>query len=230
LRKSREKAARAREIEHAIKQHDKRKDEHAGQPLDKLLTALDEIGGMCRDFGKRLDALEGKHLPSPGAHHRGKGEIVPAEPGEPPGSPKAVIADAARRQSEAAQLADAQVLADTACSAWGSSAPRPMAGEALLDYRRRLLRPWVKYSQEFGSVNVDELTEPLLGPIERKIFADAVAASNNPSVAPEGVLREVRRRDESGREIVSFFGEPKTWMRQFSGQRRRLAFIRTSTP
>jgi hypothetical protein len=104
-----------------------------------------------------------------------------------------------------------------------------MQSEGLLAYRRRALRPWVKYSQEFSAVNVDELNEPLLTPIEQRIYNDAIAASSNPTIAPEGMLREVHRRDQTGREIVEFYGQPRDWMRQFAGNRRRVIAIRNTS-
>jgi hypothetical protein len=43
-------------------------------------------------------------------------------------------------------------------------------------------------------------------------------------------LIERTKRDQSGRLITEFFGEPKTWMAMFTGNRRRaLSFRNTST-
>jgi hypothetical protein len=51
---------------------------------------------------------------------------------------------------------------------------------------------------------------------------------NLPSVAPEGQLRMIRRRDDSGRLITEWAGNPKVWMAAFSGNVRRVTRFRTS--
>ena len=87
----------------------------------------------------------------------------------------------------------------------------------------------MKHSKQFASVNVDELCEPLITPIERSVFADAIAASHDNASVPPDFLREVSTTDATGRRITTFYGQPKTWMSQFSGQRRRLVGIRTTS-
>jgi hypothetical protein len=124
---------------------------------------------------------------------------------------------------------DYQSAADTACRAWGAAAVPPLHGEQLLDYRRRLLRPLMKYSKEFASVDLDELREPLITPIEKSVFADAIKASADNSSVPADYLREVVTTDRTGRRISTFYGQPKTWMQQFSGNRRRVVGFRTAS-
>jgi hypothetical protein len=118
-----------------------------------------------------------------------------------------------------------QAAADTALRSWGGSAPPPMSGERLLDFRRRLLRPLLKHSKEWASVNLDELKEPLFSPIEKSVFADAIAASTDNSSVPTDYLREIITVDKSGRHISTFVGQPKAWMSAFSGHRRRVLKI-----
>jgi hypothetical protein len=122
-----------------------------------------------------------------------------------------------------------QADADMACRAWGAAAVPPLHGEQLLDYRKRLLRPLIKYSTQFKDVSLDELREPLLTPIEKSIFADAIKASTDNSSAPDDYLREVTTTDQTGRRVTSFYGQPRAWMNQFAGQRRRLVGIRTTS-
>ena len=122
---------------------------------------------------------------------------------------------------------DRQAAADTACRAWRAEARPPLHGEQLLDYRRRLLRPLMKFSTQFKDVDLDELREPLLTPIEKLVFADAIRASTDGSTLPEDTPREVVTVDRTGRHISSFYGQPKAWMKTFSGQRRRLIGIKT---
>jgi hypothetical protein len=190
------------------------------------------------------------HLPMHGASHRGV-DIVPGD-GEPqggpgrspisddhgkprePGEPHPTAADSAADPNDPnnaifgrggkfqPMFYSYQDQADQACRAWGAAARPPLHGEQLLDYRRRLLRPLMKYSKEFAAVDVDTLVEPLIGPIEKSVYQDAIKASTDNASAPEDYLREVTTTDATGRRITTFYGQPKTWMRQFSCQRRRL--------
>jgi hypothetical protein len=224
--------------------------------LDKLLKSLDAVADGMRSLVARVDALEAGHLPM----HRGE-RVVPSnddrgEPGDgkhlpkhpqydddhgkarEPGEPKAVAADSSdpndaifgRGRKFQGDFYQRQADADTACRSWGAAAVPPLHGEQLLDYRKRLLRPLQKYSTQFKDVDLDELREPLLSPIEKSIFADAIKASTDNASAPD-YLREVTTTDATGRRITTFYGQPKTWMAQFAGQRRRLIGIRnTSVP
>jgi len=40
-------------------------------------------------------------------------------------------------------------------------------------------------------------------------------------------LREVVRTDQSGRKISTFYGNPRAWMKMFSGERRLVKRFRT---
>jgi hypothetical protein len=46
-----------------------------------------------------------------------------------------------------------------------------------------------------------------------------------PTKIPEGELRQVTRRDASGRVSYEFFGSPSAWMNDFSGDKRYLKSI-----
>jgi hypothetical protein len=230
--------------------------EFPGVQLDKVLKSLEAIHGMCDTLTKghaeikqRLDEVEKRGAPGDGKHlpmHRGATPVDDeddrTEEERRRGEPKRVVADAdaergrdlmrdhLAREKERAGMADAQYKAEQACSAWGGSAAFPMSGETLLAFRRRLLRPWMKYSKEFGEVDVSTLDEPLLTPVENRVYQDAIAASSDPSIGFADQLREVRRKDQSGREMIEFYGEPRVWMQQFAGNRRRvLSFRNTST-
>ena len=152
-----------------------------------------------------------------------------------PGEPRPTVADSAdpndaifgHGRKFQGDFYDRQAAADTACRAWRAEARPPLHGEQLLDYRRRLLRPLMKYSTQFKDVDLDELREPLLTPIEKLMFADAIRASTDGSTLPEDTPREVVTVDRTGRHISSFYGQPKAWMKTFSGQRRRLIGIKT---
>jgi hypothetical protein len=96
-----------------------------------------------------------------------------------------VLADADREA-----FADVQARADTTYHALGKVAPRPMDGEDLLAYRRRLAKGVQEYS------------------------------ATNPTDLPEDELREISKTDTTGRRITSFVGRPGAWMNGFSSGRR----------
>jgi len=98
------------------------------------------------------------------------------------------------------------------------SAPRPLDGESLLGYRRRLLRPYVQFSDAFKDVDLEKISadKAAFAGIEHKVYADALEAGKNPRV-PEFQLREVvKHRD--GHKFTTFLGDPRTWMNEYSLQ------------
>jgi hypothetical protein len=264
-----DKAAKAKQINEAIRAAGASQKEYEGQQLNKLLTALDGIHGGIEelhkrhdDFAKRLSALEKRddgssHLPTAGGAHRGA-TVVDGDDHPPrgpfshdpdddrdeiekaKGAPRRVVADSGdhvqrmiadseARKREHNAIAEARWKADQVCTSWGLSAPYAMQGERLLDFRRRLLRPWMRYSSEFSKVDPDTLSEPLLSPVEARVFADATKAASDPNVADVGVLRMITRRDDTGRQYYEWAGQPRDWMAQFMGNRRRLVGIRNTT-
>ncbi|HEX3666181.1 MAG TPA: hypothetical protein VHU23_13235 [Rhizomicrobium sp.] len=216
-----EKAARAREIEDAVKKADAKKrtdaeelearrnaDNDMGTKLDKVLTHLDDVG-------KRMDAIEARFTEG----KETSGHSTPlADEDEGDGLTGLTgqdLLDAKNKQTSA--LIDAQARCDSVAQAFGQSAPRFMAGETTMGYRRRLLRPFQGYSEKFKGVDITMVKDPAtFAAIENVVYADALAASSNP-IVEEGRLEARTVSDASGRKITSFFGEPRTWMRAFSG-------------
>jgi 8-oxo-dGTP pyrophosphatase MutT (NUDIX family) len=130
-----------------------------------------------------------------------------------------------------AAMADAQAKADKVFSAFGDSAPRPLNGETLLAYRRRLATGLKQHSATWKPVELSALADDAAFTIaETQIYADATAAAMNPAGLPEGSLREIVSTDLTGRRMISFVGEPRAWMSNFSNasNRRRLAGIRNN--
>jgi hypothetical protein len=240
------KHARAKQIESAIKRDD--------EMIDKVLKGISDIADAVGKLTKRMDALESGHLPGAGLHVRGKTVVDRGDPGahEPrhddhgkmhePGDPKAVVADVVADAADPNQALfghgdrrhdaafwQAQSEGDRVAMGWGARCTPPLHGEQLLDYRRRLLRPWMKYSSQFKGVDIDEVNEPLLTPVEKSVLADAWAAASSNASAPEDTLREVQTIDSTGRRISTFYGQPRTWMQQFSGNRRRVVKFNTAS-
>ncbi len=128
-------------------------------------------------------------------------------------------------EDEARALAEEQVRADAVYAAHGASASRPVQGETLLAYRRRLAQGMQKHSPAWKGIDLATLPGPALELATQAIYADAQAAARNPADVPEGTLREIVTIDSTGRRITSFAGEPRSWMAQFSANRRRVTGI-----
>lgn len=133
-----------------------------------------------------------------------------------------------RTDADYAALAEAQGRADAVLSNFGQSASRPMDGESLLAYKRRLVAGLKKYSAPWKDVDLTVINdEAAFTQVEHQIYRDAVAASMSPS-SVEGIgLREVRKRDDAGRLYTTFVGDPHAWMDAFGGSRKYLNSINT---
>ena len=126
-----------------------------------------------------------------------------------------VLADADREA-----FADAQARADTVYHALGSSAPRPMDGEDLLAYRRRLAKGVQAHSGTWKDISIGTLGAEAFGVAENQVYADAMISARNPTDLAENELREITKTDTTGRRITSFVGRPGAWMNDFSTGRR----------
>ena len=118
---------------------------------------------------------------------------------------------------EQASFADAQFRADEAYGSIGKRAPQPLAGENLMGYRIRLLRGLQSLSRTWKDSDFLRLARAdtvAFGNAEQQVYADAVAAGNEPSSVALGTLREIRKRRPGGGEIIEFAGHPLSWMAQ----------------
>jgi hypothetical protein len=125
-----------------------------------------------------------------------------------------------------ADMARVQSHADSVFSAHSKSAPRPMDGETLIAYRRRLATELKHHSQEWKNVDLGVIAvdSTAFDNVEKRIYADAMEAAIHPNVDGGEFLREVRRRDpETGHLIKEYYGQPRAWMQQFAGGPPRLA-------
>ena len=122
------------------------------------------------------------------------------------------------------EFASVQARADRIYGVWGQSAPRPMHGEQLNDYRRRLLRPYQHHSAPFAKANLKVLAvdDAAFNHAEAEIWKVASDAVRDPSSVAYGVLRE-STETKGGHTYVRFYGATSSWMDQFRptyGRRR----------
>ena len=126
-----------------------------------------------------------------------------------------------------AQYADAQAKADSVLAAFGKSATRPLQGESVMSYRKRLLRGLQGYSDAYKAVNLRNINDAALLEIaEKQIFADAMVAAKTP-VAYGDSLVEHRTVDRAGRTISTFTGHVGAWLDQFKVEPLRVVEFRT---
>jgi hypothetical protein len=120
----------------------------------------------------------------------------------------AMEAVAMKKDEEEGMYADAQAKADSVLSAFGKSASRPLQGESLTAYRKRLLRGLQAYSDSYKDINlIKEIKgEKMLALAEKQIFNDALVAAKSPTMYAADAEYEINERDRSGRTITKFKG------------------------
>jgi len=122
--------------------------------------------------------------------------------------------EAAKMDEEAGMYSDAQAACDSVYAAFGKRASRPLQGESLLGYRKRLLRGLQTYSDAYKAIDLRSIKDAaLLAIAEKQIFADALAASK--IVAHGDSLVENRTTDRAGRTISTFTGPVSAWLDDF---------------
>ena len=114
------------------------------------------------------------------------------------------------------ELSAIQKKADSVYAAFSDAAPAPLAGEQPLAYRRRVLEKLKKYSDDYKSVDLSVVKDSaMLAIVEKKVYADAMAASKSSSFIGAGNLTKRVREDGTGRRITEYHGDPSVWMNDF---------------
>ena len=122
--------------------------------------------------------------------------------------------EAAKMDEEAGMYADAQAACDSVYAAFGKRASRPLQGESLMGYRKRLLRGLQTYSDAYKGIDLRSIKDAaLLAIAEKQIFSDAFSASK--VVAHGDSLVEHRTTDRTGRTISTFTGPVSAWLDDF---------------
>lgn len=112
-----------------------------------------------------------------------------------------------RTADEFDQLANAQIKAEEVYTAFGDSASkcRPMDGETVIGYRKRMLKGLQKHSTKFAKTDLSGLEGEVLGFVEETIYADSMAVAMSPVTQSGGMPRAVVTR-EGGRERTEWVG------------------------
>jgi hypothetical protein len=128
-------------------------------------------------------------------------------------------------------FAAAQIKANRVANAYGDSAPPPLAGESLLDYRARLASVYKKFSRSFKDSDLHKIGDPsAMSGIEDAIYNDAMAEARHPTAASlkPGQLRAVGTQDASGRTITKYYGDIAAFMDQFNPPHRYITRFMTN--
>ena len=113
-------------------------------------------------------------------------------------------------------FAAVQSRADSVYQKLGKSAARPLDGEQLGAYRRRLLISLQPFSPTYKLADLRVLAVDNAGfeVAERAIYQAAADEAVNPRSVPLGTLREIVET-RGGHTYTKFYGTPKAWMAPF---------------
>lgn len=112
-------------------------------------------------------------------------------------------------------LAAIQSRADSVAAMYGDRASPPISGEAVLDYRRRMLKRFQPHSARFKNTRFDALDEATITTVEDQVYADAVNSARETQAATPGVLVPVESQDRSGRTITKYHGDIGAFLAPF---------------
>ena len=133
-----------------------------------------------------------------------------------------------RSSDEYDALAAAQFKAEKHYSAFGDSLAkcRPMDGESVLAYRKRMAKGLQKHSAKWGKVNIAAADASLLDIIEEGIYADSMSAAMQPVTSDGGFPRAIVT-NEGGRTRTEYVGgTPLSVFAPFRMTPRQLAAVR----
>ncbi len=195
-----------------------------GDKLDKLLA-------LIATLSERLESIESQAstrvVEDEDDTDKDKDKDKDTQRRKGEGQATRVAADAAREVRDRDARADAQYRADAVANCFGERAPPPMAGEATLAYRRRLLRQYQQHSPQFKGADLHAITDAAtFDGVEAVIYADARVASATPDVPPGQLLRRERINPETGARSIEFHGTT-TFISQMKRPSMRVTHMHT---
>jgi hypothetical protein len=129
-------------------------------------------------------------------------------------------------------LAIAQSRAEAHYGAFGDSASvcRPMDGETVLGYRKRMAKGLQKHSEKYGKIDIAKvIDDAVLAIVEEGIYADSMVAARAPTAQgmPNGMPRAIKGTDEVGRPFTHYTGgEPLKVFSPFRQKPRHISDLR----
>ena len=186
-------------------------------PAPPLVTAADKTAKADEDKEEEMKADEAEEAkPVEKSDSEGKIEGVGEMKFDEAKSDEDKEEEAKKCDEDEAVMADCQAKADSVYSAFGKSASRPLQGETLMSYRKRMVRGLQAHSDEMKNVNINAIKdEAMLAVVEKRVFADALAASRGNGAIAKGQLIEIHKKDRAGRTITEFRGDMEAWLGEF---------------
>jgi hypothetical protein len=121
---------------------------------------------------------------------------------------------------------EAQSRAQATYDSFDQEAPSALAGESLTSYRIRLLSPFKQHSSKYANSDLSAVGDPgIFDAVEQEIYRSASKSRNDSQNFRPGELRPVRTRDQTGRTITSFRGDPLAAWAAFSPRPRYARFL-----
>lgn len=122
---------------------------------------------------------------------------------------------------------EARARLDAALQPFNQSAPRPFIEENRFQYESRTLPLLQKYAPGLEDIRSDDIREgPAFEHFRNQIHERAAQEARRPTQIPDGELREVVRRDATGRPFFEYFGKPSAWLKDFTANKKKLVGIR----
>ncbi len=186
-------------------------------PAPPLVTAADKKAKTDEDKEEEMKADEAEEAkPVEKSDSEGKIEGVGEMKFDEAKSDEEEDEEAKKCDEDEAVMADCQAKADSVYSAFGKSASRPLSGESLTAYRKRMVRGLQAHSDEMKNVNINAIKdEAMLTVVEKRVYADAIAASRGTGAIAKGQLIELHKKDRAGRTITEFRGDMEAWLGDF---------------
>ncbi len=113
-----------------------------------------------------------------------------------------------RNGFEIEEMRRVQARANSIMALHGERARDPSLGETPLHYRAALAQELAEHSASYKSANLRGYDAQSVAAAEDVIYNDAVQAARNTAKATPGLLVSERYRDESGRMITRWNGDP----------------------
>jgi hypothetical protein len=214
------------------------------EKLDTVLAAVNVLADGMGKLSARMDSFEGAEKAKKADSEKEESEEEKKKKADAEMEAKAKAdaeaeekakadaeeakAKADAEEAERPMMADAQAKCDSVMASFGGQAPRPLLGENLLQYRRRLAAGVQKHSKAWAKVDLSRLDSEALAVAETQIYADAATAARSGQDVPAGVLLEIKTRDAAGRQVSTFRGHPRDWLDQFKSVPRGITKINKS--
>lgn len=189
-----------------------------------LMQLIDKLGD--RD-GDGSEGDEPRPLASDDSRQRrrkdGGGDVWRPDDGDDDAAPEPIPG-----RTEAEKIDVVHGRADSIFQLHGKRAPMPMDGDDVHAHRLRLIKRLQHHSTPYRDANLSLINDPVIfATIEKRIYADAQKAAYDNTSVPHGQLREVKRKDQSGREISEFYGSVSATLAPFRMPCYRVTRINT---